>query len=362
MAVTLHEVARMAGVSIKTVSNVINGYPHIRPATRERVEAAVAELGYTPNLTARNLRAGRSGAITLALPDMGLAYFAELAAQVIEAAEAAGMVVQLEHTAGDRERELELLKSPRRQSSDGLIFSALGMGQDDVAALDVPYPLVLLGERIFDGPSDHVTMRNHDAARAATEYLIRSGRRKIALIGAHEGEVIGSAGLRYAGYREALANAGIALDDRLIGYTGLWHRANGAETMRTLLSSGVDFDAVFCLNDTLAFGAMRVLEEAGRSVPADVAVVGFDDIEEARYSIPSLTTVHPGQDWIAHTAVDALMERIASQAKGISATPVTQFADFTIIARESALAADVAPAVVAAHQDEPLHAAKITEQ
>lgn len=336
MAVTLHEVAFLAGVSIKTVSNVINGYPHIRPATRDRVEAAVAELGYTPNLTARNLRGGRSGAITLALPDMGLAYFAELAAQVIEAAEAAGMIVQLEHTAGDRERELELLKSPRRRASDGLIFSALGMSQDDADALDVPYPLVLLGERIFGGPADHVTMRNEDAARAATEYLIASGRRRIAIIGAHEGEVVGSAGLRLAGYRKALERAGIAMDPQLVGYTGLWHRANGAETMRALLASGVEFDAAFCLNDTLAFGAMRVLQEAGLSVPGDVAVMGFDDIEEARYSIPSLTTVHPGQDWIARTAVETLMGRIATQGKGPRAATMTRLANFEIVPRESA--------------------------
>lgn len=336
MAATLREVARLAGVSIKTVSNVINGYPHIRPATRDRVEAAVAELGYTPNLTARNLRAGRSGAITLALPDMRLAYFAELAAQVIEAAEAAGLIVQLEHTGGDRTRELELLRSPRRQSSDGLIFSPLGMSQEDAAALDVPYPLVLLGERIFDGPADHVTMRNHDAARAATEYLLASGRRRIAIIGAHEGEVIGSAGLRLAGYRAALEGAGLTVDPALIGYTGQWHRANGAETMRALLKSGVDFDAVFGLNDTLALGAVRVLLEAGLTIPGDVAVIGFDDIEEVRYSVPSLTSVHPGQDWIARTAVETLIARLDDHGRGHHPPPVTRLADFSIVERESA--------------------------
>ncbi|WP_062132741.1 LacI family DNA-binding transcriptional regulator [Demequina aestuarii] len=337
MTPTLREVAQLAGVSIKTVSNVINGYPHIRPATRERVESAIAELGYTPNLTARNLRAGRSGAITLALPDMGLAYFAELAAQVIETAESAGLIVQLEHTGGVRERELELLRSPRRQSSDGLIFSPLGMSQDDAGALNVPYPLVLLGERIFDGPTDHITMRNHDAARAATEHLLESGRRRIAIIGAHEGEVIGSAGLRFAGYRAALEGAGIAVDPALVGYTGLWHRANGAETMRALVETGVDFDAAFCLNDTLALGAMRALEELGRSVPDDVAVIGFDNLDEAQYSIPSLTTVEPGRGWIADTAVKALNARIDGSVSREERSR-TLFAPYRIVERESTLA------------------------
>lgn len=335
MAATLHDVARLAGVSIKTVSNVINDYPHIRPATREKVQHAVAELGYTPNLTARNLRSGRTGAIALAVPDLALPYFAELAAGVIAAAESAGLVVLIEQTGGDRDRELELLRSSRLKLTDGLIFSPLGMGQEDAAALRVPYPLVVLGERIFDGPADHVTMRNVEAARAATEFLLGLGRTRIAIVGAHEGEVIGSAGLRLRGYREALDAAGIAWDESRIGYTTLWHRANGAHSMRELLDRGADFDAVFGLNDTLALGAMRVLQEAGIRVPDDVVVVGFDDLDEAQYSIPSLTTVDPGRDWIAQTAVETLRARIDGTAPDEVSL---QLAEYRIAERESASA------------------------
>lgn len=333
MAVTLHDVAALAGVSIKTVSNVINDYPHIRPATREKVEAAIAELGYTPNLTARNLRSGRTGAIALAVPDLSLAYFAELAADVIREAEAAGVVVLVEQTGGDRDRELDLLRSARLKLTDGLIFSPLGMGQEDIAALDVSYPLVLLGERIFGGPTDHVTMRNVEAARAATEYLIAQGRTRIAVVGAHEGEVIGSAGLRLRGYREALDAAGIAFDESILAYTTLWHRANGADSMRELLARGVEFDAVFGLNDTLALGAMRVLQESGRRVPDDVHVIGFDELDEAAYSIPSLTTIDPGREWIAKTAVSTLLERIAGDA---DVGPRALLADYRVVTRESA--------------------------
>ncbi|MDR6904881.1 DNA-binding LacI/PurR family transcriptional regulator [Agromyces sp. 3263] len=334
MASTLHDVAKLAGVSIKTVSNVINDYPHIRPATRARVEAAVAELGYTPNLTARSLRSGRTGAIALAVPDLGLSYFAELAASVIEAAEEAGVVVLVEQTGGDRDREIELLRSPRLKMTDGLIFSPLGMGQEDVERLEVPYPLVVLGERIFDGPADHVTMQNVEAARAATQLLLESGRRRIAVIGAHEGEVIGSAGLRLRGYREALDAAGVPFDESIIGYTTLWHRSNGARCLHELLDRGVDFDAVFGLNDTLALGAMRALQESGRRVPEDVAVIGFDDLDEARYTIPSLTTVDPGREWIARTAVRTLLQRIEGADE--AGPPRLLLADFTIAERESA--------------------------
>jgi DNA-binding LacI/PurR family transcriptional regulator len=337
MVATLHDVARLAGVSIKTVSNVIHDHPHVRAATREKVQSAIDELGYTPNLTARNLRSGRTGAIALAVPDLGLAYFAELAAEVIAEAEKVGIVVLVEQTGADRDRELKMLQSSQRKLTDGLIFSPLGMSQEDVGALAVPYPMVLLGERIFGGPVEHVTMRNVEAAKAATTALIEAGHRRIAVIGAHEGEVIGSAGLRLQGYREALDDAGIAYDADLVSHTTLWHRSNGATSMRALLERGVEFDAVFGLNDTLALGAMRVLQEAGRRIPRDVAVVGWDDLDEAQYSIPSLSTVDPGRQWIARTAVSTLLARIASP--DAPDRDRLQLADFTLMSRESAVLA-----------------------
>jgi len=317
---------------------VINDYPHIRPSTREKVEAAIAQLGYQPNLTARSLRSGRTGVIGLALPELSLSYFAELADSVMVAAERRGVTVLIEQTGGDRARELEVLTSSRRQLTDGLLFSALGLGQDDARLLEVPYPVVLLGERIFDGPTDHVTMRNIEAARAATEFLLERGHRRIAIVGAHEGEVIGSAGLRLTGYRQALEAAGVGFDPELIGYTDLWHRANGATSMRALLASGVRFDAVFAFNDTLALGAMRVLQEAGIRVPDDVAVVGFDNLDEAQYSLPSLTTVDPGREEIAETAVRVLLERI--DERDPAQPPRELFAEFSIVERESTRVAD----------------------
>lgn len=334
MAVTLRDVAELAGVSFKTVSNVINGYPHIRPATREKVERAIAELGYKPNLSARSLRSGRTDTIALAVPELNLSYFAELASFVIAAAEEAGLVTLVEQTGGDRDRELALLQSPRLNRTDGLILSPLGLGQEDAAALAGPLPVVMLGERTFDWPCDHVTMRNVEAARAATEYLIASGRRRIAVIGENEAEVMGSARLRLRGYREALAAHGIEYDERLVARATLWHRADGARAMHHLLDRGVDFDAVFGFNDTLALGAMRVLQEAGLRVPQDVAVLGFDDLDEAAYAIPSLTTVDPGREWIARTAVETLVARIGGD--GVGPEPQTRAADFAVVQRESA--------------------------
>jgi DNA-binding LacI/PurR family transcriptional regulator len=333
MAATLRDVAQVAGVSFKTVSNVIHNHPHVAPETRARVMAAIDELGYRANRSARSLRSGRTGAIGLAVPELSLAYFAELADEVITVADAHGVVVLIEQTGGDRRRELEALAGDRRQMSDGLLFSPLGLGSEDAAALQVDFPLVLLGERIFDGPVDHVTMENVDAARAATEHLLADGRRRIAVIGAHEGERIGSAGLRLAGYRAALEAHGLPYDDALVVDAGPWHRVNGAEAMRQLLDRRVPFDAVFGLNDELALGALRVLRMHEYRIPQDVAIIGFDDIDEAQYSLPSLTTVDPGRREIARIAVETLLDRIAN---GADATPRREMrSQFRIVQRES---------------------------
>lgn len=334
MAVTLHDVARLAGVSIKTVSNVVNDHPQLRSDTRLKVQAAIDELGYRPNLTARNLRSGRTGVIGLALPELSLSYFAELADAVIARAAEHQLVVLVEQTNADRNREIAVLSSPRTQFTDGLIFSPLGMGEEDAEHLYVGYPLVVLGERIFGGPKDHVTMQNVEAARAATAFLLARGRRRIAVLGAHVGEVTGSAGLRLRGYGEALEAAGIPPDPALVAYSGPWHRADGARTMQALIDSGVPFDAVFGLNDALALGALRVLRTSGYRVPEDVAVMGFDNLDETQYSVPSLTTVEAGRAEIARRAVDLLVARMKQQ-NGAGSDPQELMMDFSIIERES---------------------------
>ncbi|WP_431279193.1 LacI family DNA-binding transcriptional regulator [Leifsonia poae] len=332
MAVTLREVAEAAGVSIKTVSNVINGYPYISKQTRASVEAAVESLGYQPNLSARGLRSGRTGAISLVIPDLKNPYFAELADSVMRAATKRGVAVFIEQSGGDRERELAILHGPQMRMADGILFSVLGLGQDDAALVDIPRPLVLLGERIFNGPADHVTMKNVEASRAATEHLLSLGRTAVVALGAHPDEVIGSAGLRLAGYRQALEAAGVEYRDDLVVEAGEWHRVDGANAMRAFLESGRHFDGVVAFNDSLAFGAMRAIEDAGFRIPQDVAIVGFDDVDETRYSIPTLSSIDPGRDDIAETAVRLLLARIEGDEK---ATFDEYEAPFRLMVRES---------------------------
>ena len=330
---TMRDVAERAGVSIKTVSNVLNDYPYIRPETRDRVEAAITELGYQVNVTARNLRRGMTGVIGLALPELSLPYFAELADAVMDAGDARGLTVVIERTSGTRERELDVLHGARRSMTDGLIFSPLALGQADEPLLPDDVPLVILGERIFTDRFDHVTMSNVDAARAATRYLLDRGRRRIAPLGVHPGESVGSAALRLRGFQEALAEAGVPDDPLLHGESYLWHRGSGAQAMAAVLDRGGRPDAVFGLNDALALGAMHELQARGLRVPDDVAVIGFDDVDEAQYSAPPLTTVNAGRTAIAETAVAMLLERVAD--KGATRPPRRVTAPFTIVERLS---------------------------
>lgn len=334
MAATMHDVSRLAGVSIKTVSNVINDYPYVREETRRRVLEAIATLGYTPNLSARSLRSGRTNVISLMIPDLRNAYFAELADSVMRAAAEKGLSVLIEQFGDQRERELDVLRHPRAQMVDGVLYSVLALDEGDVGLIEeIATPLVLLGERIFNGPKDHVTMQNVEGSRAATAHVIAQGRRRIVALGAHPGEVVGSAALRLAGYREALGEGGLPYDDGLIVPVGSWHRRNGADAMREFLDRQVPFDAIVAFNDAIALGALRVLQEVGLRVPDDVAVIGFDDIDETQYSMPTLSTIDPGRDEIARTAVDLLLRRI--DGAGAPFTPEEVLVPFRLRARES---------------------------
>ncbi|MEV7573582.1 LacI family DNA-binding transcriptional regulator [Pseudarthrobacter sp. NPDC089323] len=333
MAVTMNDVARAAGVSLKTVSNVLNDYEFIRPATKQRVQDAIAELGYEANLTARSLRSGKTSMLGLVLSDLAAPYYAELAAKLMKAASQRGYRVLVEQSDAQSEAELNALRGPFRQLTDGLLFTPLAIDADAIAERAGKKPLVMLGEHIMDPRFDLVTMKNEEAAAALTKHLLDSGRRRIAVLGASPEESAGSAGLRLNGYRRALEQAGVAFDPALIA-PGVWRRDGGAGAVAGLLDSGVQFDAVFGLNDVLALGALHELLIRGLRVPQDVAVAGFDDIDEARFASPSLTTVSPGMDEIAERSITLLLDRLAGRE--IAGQGVHIEAGFELKIRESA--------------------------
>jgi DNA-binding LacI/PurR family transcriptional regulator len=307
----LREVAALAGVSIKTVSNVINDRPHVTPETRARVEEAVRRLDYRPNLYARALRGGRSGVIALALPTLDSPYFAEVAHSIVRAAAARQWTVFIDETDGDPARELSVIRGLGPHLIDGLIFSPLSLGPVEITSQRVARPLVMLGERCLDGRTDHVVIDNVAAARMATHHLYDLGRRRIAAIGDQPRVATDTARLRVAGYRAALAEVGLPAATELVKQADAFTREEGARLMAQLLDLRHPPDAVFCFNDLLAIGAMYAARVRGFRVPDDVAVIGFDDVGEGRFANPSLSTVSPDKEAIGEFAVSLIERRLA---------------------------------------------------
>jgi DNA-binding LacI/PurR family transcriptional regulator len=334
MAASMKDVARLAGVSIKTVSNVVNDYPFVSADTRSRVRAALDALDYRPNTSARGLRTGRTDLIALAIPALDEPYFAEIASLIVDAAERRGWMVLIDPTGGDRSREKLAAGGSRSSRIDGSIASPLALTGADVAGLARQRPMVLLGERFANAATDHVAVDSVRAAHEATRHLIDLGRQRIAFLGAHSR--MRTAAGRLSGFRSALAEAGRHVDQDLVVRASPFGRAEGAAAMARLLSARKRPDAVFCVNDLLAMGAIRTLLSSGLRVPEDVAVVGFDDIEEARFSTPSLTSIAPDKQQIAEMSVDLLCRRVRDGADG---PPVDVVVGHRLQVRESTVGA-----------------------
>ena len=310
----LRDVAQRAGVSVRTVSNVVNDFPRVAPETRLRVQEAIRELGYRPNLVARQLRRGRTVVVSLVVPEIDSPYFAELASVLVRAAEPRGWTVHIEQTDGDLDRERQLLEGLRGQGADGVVFSPWAMAPHEVDRGSSSPPVVMLGERAGVGLVDHVAVDSVAAADEATTHLLASGRRRIAAIGLQPHLVNETARLRLDGYRRALRRAGVEPDRRWEVAVDRLHRADGAQAVAELLARGVGVDALFCFTDQLALGAMSALAARGLRVPADVAVVGFDDIEDGRFSVPALTTIAPDKQRIAELALQCLADRLEDRS------------------------------------------------
>ena len=231
------------------------------------------------------------------MPEIAAPYFAELADHVQQMAAKHGLTLLMEQTGADRERELAALAGYRSHVIDGLIFSPMEITRED------------LQRQAFVMPT--VAIDNQAAARDATRHLLDSGRRRIAAVGAHpETNDVGVAADRLEGYRSAHLEAGRKAVAKLVVPTQGWGRSAGYAAVAEVIRRGTRFDALFCLNDTLAVGAVRAVLESGLRVPEDVAVVGWDDVEEVAFTTPPLTSVSPDKAGIAEAAVDELIAQI----------------------------------------------------
>ncbi|SEG96001.1 DNA-binding transcriptional regulator, LacI/PurR family [Nonomuraea solani] len=288
---TLDEVARRAGVSRGTVSRVINNAPHVSRAARQAVERAIKDLSYVPNVAARSLATQRSGAVVLAVSSDDQAlftnpFFAEVIVGVNAVLEETDLELLLILAASERGRS-RLARVLQSRRADGVMLLAL-RENDPLAkvAAEGGVPVVHGGRSLGGSHQWYVDADNRDGARQAAEYLISTGRTRIATITGPLDMHVGVS--RYLGFREALALA--RLGDERVAH-GDFTEASGAAAMTHLLTEHPDLDAVLVASDEMAVGALGVLKERGRAVPGEIAVVGFDDVVTARHTHPTLTTV-----------------------------------------------------------------------
>lgn len=334
---TRKEVAAAAGVSVRTVSNVVNGFRHVAPQTRVRVERAIDELGYRPSELARSLKTGRSGLVGLMLPMLDNPYFAEITRSLVQEGDRHELTVVIDQTDGDRRRELSWVRRANSGSLfDALILSPLAVQSSDLEALPRDTPIVLLGEDDFPD-FDRVAVDSFASSKDVALHFASMGLKHFAAIGSERRatrdgtRILGTSAERLAGFRAGMQEAGIPVESLMVRTVAGFTRDEGRRAMHSLLDERQRPDAVFCFADPLALGAVRALNERRVPVPREIAVVGFDDVEDVRFATPSISSVQPDKAWIAREAINRLLLRLS----GESVPPETLWAPYALVVRES---------------------------
>ncbi|MEV5594267.1 LacI family DNA-binding transcriptional regulator [Streptomyces sp. NPDC052496] len=314
-APTVETIAARAGVSIASVSRVLNGHG-ARPDTVTRVERAAAELGYVANAVARSLKGGRSMQLTFAMQDIGNPAYVSMVREIQAVMKPAGYRLLLHSTDAVVADELAVLRDLADRTSDGLILCPIRVTPRHLEALArAARPVVVIGS-LPDGPPhgplvDSVRADSVTGAAAAVRHLAETGRRRIAFVNGPADTVPGHH--RALGYRTGLESCGIELDPTLTATTDFTVEA-GAAALHGLLDARPDLDAVFCANDQLALGGSQALHSRGLSIPGDVAVVGMDDTLLARAGWPPLTSVDLGSAERGRIAAQMMLDRLREPA------------------------------------------------
>lgn len=308
---TIHEVARVAGVSISSVSRALNGNTSNADMVA-RVTAAVQQVGYVPSVVAQSLKTRHTGQVAFAMEDIGNAAYLEMVRRIQPTLRDEGYRLLLHSTGADVEDELGVLASLSQNYVDGLILCPLRVTDRHVEALrQTAVPVVVIGLLPDDVPVDNVRADSRVGAKLAVEHLAEAGARRIAFIDGPLDTVPGKA--RYDGFRRGLAATSLAAgetDDELVRFAADFQFDAGLRTARELLTAHPEIDAVLGANDLIAMGVLHALRELGRDVPGDVRVVGMDDTQLAATSFPSLSSVSLGSADRGRIAAELLLRRL----------------------------------------------------
>lgn len=319
---TIRDVARRAGVGTGTISRLFNDPKSVAPATRERIEEAIAAMGYRPNQTARSLSLGRTMTIGLLIPDITNPFFPQVTRGLADTARAAGYEVLLAHTDGSLDEE-RLLLATLASRVDGIVLAPTAAA---TPAARPPVPLVLVDRAWADTVYDQVTSDNREAMFALATCMLDGGHRRLAFLGGPR--TIDTAEQRRAGFRDALrGRSGV-----VVHWThGPFEMESGYERTRDLLAAGTSFTAVVAANDMLAAGALRALIEARVAVPDQVSLTGFDNLPWSAVLTPSLSTVDQSAYHLGQVAGELLLARLS----GAAGPPVARRLPASLVWRKS---------------------------
>ncbi|WP_342754520.1 ribose operon transcriptional repressor RbsR [Pantoea sp. MBD-2R] len=308
---TMKDVARLAGVSTSTVSHVINNNRFVSEAVREKVTTAIGNLNYAPSALARSLKLKQTRTIGMLLTASSNPFYSEVVRGVERSCYERGYSLVLCNTEGDEARMNRSLETLLQKRVDGLLIMCTEshLPSADILNRYPSVPSVMMDWAPFDGGSDIIQDNSLLGGEMATRYLISRGYRRIACITGPQDKT--PARLRLNGYLQAMNNADLPV---LPGYvvTGDFKFQGGFNAMNQLLAINPQPEAVFTSNDAMAVGVYHALYQAGLSVPQDIAVIGYDDIELARYMTPPLTTIHQPKDDLGELAIDTLIHRLAA--------------------------------------------------
>jgi LacI family transcriptional regulator len=304
----MRDVAQLAGVSISTVSHVVNNSRGVSDEARAQVVQAMAQLDYRPNALARSLRRQKTHSLGMIVPDNANPFFAEIARAIEDRGFAHGYSIILCNSDGNLQKQAAYVDLLVERRVAGILFVAAGVSTELVDDLQRQrVPLVVIDREVPGVAVDMVQTNHHQGGRLATEHLIALGHRRIGCIPA--GSDLSPGAERLAGYRDALAAHGLAEDAALV-VPGDFQFASGYRAMGQLLALAERPTAVFAGNDLMAVGAIRAATAAGLRVPEDLSIVGFDDISLASYTNPPLTTIHQPKREIGRLAMEMLLARM----------------------------------------------------
>lgn len=305
---TMADVAREAGVSLMTVSRVVNEKGDVSPATRQRIVAIIERLGYRPSGIARGLATQRTGTLGLVLPDVANTFFANVARGAEQEAYARGYNIFLCNTNEDPRREIDLLRSLEEKRVDGVVLCSSRLQDAELRSLLAYHrAVVLINRQIESGGVCSVLIDDAYGGRLATQHLLQSGHRAVGFLAGPE--LSQSGRQRREGYRAAFAEAGLQVDRDWVCHCAPTAEG-GLDAGRELLTAHPDLSALFCYNDLVAVGVLRAAVELDRRVPQDLALVGYDDIPLANLVSPTLTTCRVPRNDLGKWAVKFLLVQI----------------------------------------------------